>query len=59
MTVTRRQRVLALLWALIVLEILSPIPLALTLGSAWVLATRPGWFLEIVRNVYDAPKADA
>lgn len=49
---SRRTRIVALLWALVVLEALSPMPLALTGGVAWVLAVRPRWFLELVKTVY-------
>ena len=43
---------LALIWAVIVLELVSPIPLFLTLGAAWVMLVRPPWFLRLVEWIY-------
>ena len=44
---------LLLLWLIVVIEFLSPIPGALTIGAAWVLLTRPRWFLTLVLRLYD------
>jgi hypothetical protein len=43
---------LALLWLVVVVEFVSPIPGALTIGAAWVLTTRPRWFLMLVLRLY-------
>ncbi len=43
---------LALLWALVLLELLSPIPAVLTFGAIYVLAARPPAFLDLVRRLY-------
>lgn len=43
---------LALIWAVIALELLSPIPAFLTFGAAWVMLTRPPWFLRLVQRLY-------
>lgn len=55
----RTQRIVVL-WVVVVLELISPIPAFLTLGAMWVLLTRPPWFLELVQSLYDDPaKRDA
>ena len=51
----RRDRVVALLWLLVVLELISPFPLALTFGTAWILIARPAWFRRLVDVLYDDP----
>jgi hypothetical protein len=43
---------LALLWVLVLIELVSPVPALLTLGAIWVLLFRPPWFLELVRRLY-------
>jgi hypothetical protein len=43
---------LALIWAAIVLELLSPIPAFLTLGAVWVMLARPPAFLRLVLRLY-------
>lgn len=43
---------LALIWALIVLELLSPLPAFLTLGAVWVMLVRPPFFLRLVQRLY-------
>ena len=44
---------LLLLWAIVVVELLSPIPGVLTIGAAWILLTRPAWFLTLIHRLYD------
>jgi len=44
---------LLLLWLIVVVEFVSPIPGALTIGAAWVLLTRPAWFLTLVHHLYN------
>ena len=43
---------LALIWAVIVLELVSPIPAFLTLGAVWVMLARPPAFLTLVQRLY-------
>ena len=43
---------LALIWAVIVLELISPIPAFLTIGAVWVMLTRPPSFLRLVQRLY-------
>jgi len=42
----------AVLWLVVITEILSPIPLALSAGAIYVLVARPAWFLDVVRDLY-------
>jgi hypothetical protein len=49
----RSSNLLILLWALVVLEFLSPIPAFLTLGAVYILLYRPPWFPELVRRLYE------
>jgi hypothetical protein len=44
---------LLLLWLIVAVEFVSPIPGALTIGGAWVLLTRPRWFLTLVLRLYN------
>ena len=41
-----------LLWAVVLIEILSPIPAFLSLGVAYVLLARPPWLPRLVRELY-------
>jgi hypothetical protein len=41
-----------LLWVMVLIELVSPVPAFLTLGAIWVLLFRPPWFLELVRQLY-------
>ena len=41
-----------LLWVVVLVEIVSPIPGLLSLGAVYVLLVRPGWFPAIVRELY-------
>jgi hypothetical protein len=50
--VGQRERLLMILWGLVLLEIVSPIPMALTVGAIWVLIARPPWFLQMVQRLY-------
>ena len=43
---------IALVWAAIVLEMVSPIPAVLSIGAIWVLLARPRWFYDLVREHY-------
>ena len=47
-----RTRTLVVLWAIVVLEILSPLPMLLSLGAAYVLLFRPPWFRKLVLDLY-------
>lgn len=49
---SQQDRLLIILWAVVLLEIVSPIPLALTVGAVWVLIARPPWFLQMVQTLY-------
>lgn len=44
-----------LLWAVVFVELISPIPAFLTFGAAWVLLARPPSFLALVRELYGLP----
>jgi hypothetical protein len=46
-------RTVFLLWAVVLLEIVSPIPAFLSLGAVYVLLARPAWLPRIVRELYD------
>ncbi len=43
---------LAVLWLVVVLEMVSPVPAVLSLGAVWVLLARPPWFRDLVRELY-------
>ena len=43
---------LVLIWLLIALELISPLPAFLTLGAVWVMLERPPWFLRLVLRLY-------
>jgi hypothetical protein len=43
---------LVLLWAIVLLELFSPVPAALTFGAIYVLAVRPPAFLDLIRRLY-------
>jgi hypothetical protein len=53
-------RTLVLLWSIVVLEIVSPVPAVLTAGAIWVLLARPAWLPRLVRELYGQrePAAD-
>ena len=40
-------------WAIVVIEIVSPVPLALSLGAIYVLLVRPAWFADFVDRLYE------
>lgn len=40
------------LWLIILLELVSPVPLFLTLGAVYVMLFRPPWFLATVKRLY-------
>jgi hypothetical protein len=42
-----------LLWAVVLLELLSPVPALLTIGALYVLLARPAWFPALVRELYN------
>ncbi len=46
---------LALLWLVVALEIVSPVPGVLSLGAVWVLLFRPRGFLDLVHELYGIP----
>jgi hypothetical protein len=43
---------LVLIWLVIAVELVSPIPLLLTLGAVWVMLVRPPAFLDLVLRLY-------
>jgi len=45
-------RTVLLLWAVVVLEIVSPIPAFLSLGTVYVLLARPAWLPRLVSELY-------
>jgi len=45
-------RTVLLLWAIVVLEIVSPVPAFLSLAAVYVLLVRPPWLPRIVRELY-------
>ncbi len=40
------------LWAVVLLEAVSPVPAILTFGAAYVLLARPPWFSDLVQELY-------
>ena len=48
-----RAALLMTLWAVVLLELVLPVPGLLTLGALYVLAARPPWFPELVSRLYD------
>ena len=46
---------LAALWLVALLELVLPVPGFLTLGTLYVLAARPPWFLDLVLRLYGEP----
>ncbi|NIM01636.1 MAG: hypothetical protein GTN89_12575 [Acidobacteria bacterium] len=40
------------LWLIVLLELISPIPVFLTIGAIVVLLTRPPWFRQMVDELY-------
>ena len=49
---------LAMLWAVVVIELVLPVPGALSLGAAYVLIARPPWFARLVDELYCRRTAD-
>ena len=49
-------RTVLLLWLVVALELLLPVPGLLTLGAVWVLLTRPAWFPKLVDELYAHPR---
>jgi hypothetical protein len=43
---------LGLLWLVVIVELLAPVPAILSLGAIYVLLTRPRWFLDLVLGLY-------
>ena len=43
---------LAVLWAVVLLELVLPVPGLLTLGALYVPAARPPWFRTLVDGLY-------
>ena len=48
-----RPTLVALLWAIVLVEVVSPVPGVLTLGALYVLIARPSWFPALVRRLYE------
>ena len=46
-------RNVVLLWAVVLLELVSPVPAVLTIGALYVLLVRPAWFPALVRELYN------
>lgn len=42
----------AILWLVVLLELVSPLPAVLTFGAIYVLLFRPPWFGRMVRELY-------
>lgn len=53
-----RERLLAVAWLLVVIELVSPLPAFLTFGAAWVLLARPESFRSVVSVLYEDPGVD-
>jgi len=49
----KRPTLVLLLWVVVLLELVSPVPAVLTLGTVYVLVARPAWFPALVRRLYD------
>lgn len=41
-----------LLWIVVILELVSPVPAILSFGAIYVLMVRPPWFLRLVQELY-------
>ena len=48
----RSAALLPLLWAMVLVELISPVPAVLTFGAIYVLLVRPAWFPRLVRQLY-------
>ena len=46
-------RTVLLLWAVVLFEIVSPVPAFLSLGAVWVLLARPAWLPRLVGELYE------
>ena len=51
----KKSTLLIALWAVILLEIVSPIPAVLSLGAIYVVLVRPAWFPALVDTLYVDP----
>jgi hypothetical protein len=45
-------KVVVLLWIVVLVELISPVPAVLSFGAAYVLLARPPWFLRLVEELY-------
>lgn len=45
-----------MLWIVVLVELLSPIPAFLTFGAIYVLVARPPWFYSLVQELYRDPR---
>ena len=43
---------LFILWMVVILELVSPLPALLTFGAIYVLVFKPPWFHRMVRQLY-------
>ena len=43
---------LFILWMVVILELVSPLPALLTFGTIYVLLFKPPWFRNLVRQLY-------
>ena len=41
-----------ILWMVVILELISPLPALLTFGAVYVLLFKPPWFRTVVRQLY-------
>ena len=51
-------RTVLALWAIVLLEIVSPYPAFLSLGAVWVLLVRPPWLPRLVNELYGTGSDD-
>jgi hypothetical protein len=49
----RVSRNVLLLWAVVLLEVVLPVPAFLSLGAVYVLLIRPPWLPRLVRELYE------
>ena len=46
------QKIYYLILISIILELISPIPLVLSIGGLYILLKKPPWFLDFVKQLY-------
>lgn len=45
-------RTVLLLWAVVLIELILPVPAFLSIGAIWVLVARPPWLPKLVNELY-------